>query len=162
MSFIADAWNLKYAANDPRWLAYAYATSYLETAHTMQPIEEFGRGHGYPYGVPDPVTHQTYYGRGYVQLTWLANYRKLGQLLHLDLVTHPEMALDPRTAAAIMFEGMIDGLFTGRKLADYFNSHRSDAFGARRIINGTDHAGDIADYYGEFLDALADQKYTSD
>jgi hypothetical protein len=35
----------------------------------MQPIEEYGKGRGMPYGKPDPTTGQVYYGRGFVQLT---------------------------------------------------------------------------------------------
>ncbi|TOE35570.1 hypothetical protein CGJ43_25525, partial [Vibrio parahaemolyticus] len=59
-----------------QYLAYVLATTYHETGHTMKPIEEWGKGQGRPYGEPDPETGQTYYGRGYVQLTWLANYIK--------------------------------------------------------------------------------------
>ena len=35
---------------DARWLAYMLATVWHETAKTMQPIEEIGRGKGYKYG----------------------------------------------------------------------------------------------------------------
>jgi predicted chitinase len=31
-----------------------------------------------------------YYGRGLVQLTWRNNYKKMGDLLGLDLVHHPK------------------------------------------------------------------------
>ncbi len=35
--------------SDKRWLAYMLATVYHETAKTMQPIEEYGRGVGRDY-----------------------------------------------------------------------------------------------------------------
>jgi putative chitinase len=134
--------------------AYMLATCWHETAATMQPIEEFGKGHGKPYGVPDPVTHQTYYGRGYVQLTWKKNYLAMGQIIPADLVNHPELALDPAIAFRIMQEGMSRGTFTGKKMVDYFNFSKEDPFNARRIINGLDKAELIEGYYDNFLDAL--------
>ena len=53
---ILDGWDAKYAANDDRWLAYALATTYHSTDQHMQPIEEYGKGRGRPYGKPDPTT----------------------------------------------------------------------------------------------------------
>ena len=120
----------------------------------MQPIEEFGKGAGRTYGAPDPRTGLAYYGRGLVQLTWLANYLKAGTKLGVDLVYHPELALRPDIAAQILFRGMIEGWFTGRKLADYFGPGHSDPVGARHIINGVDCAALIAGYYSYFLAAL--------
>lgn len=135
-------------------LAYALATTKWETAGTMQPIEEYGRGRGRAYGKPDPKTGKVYFGRGYVQLTWLANYQRAKDKLGPDFVNHPELALDPSLAAQIMFRGMSEGWFTGRKLGDYFTPQRTDAVNARRIINGTDRASEIAELYRLFLDAL--------
>lgn len=154
MTAILDAWEAKYADLDQRWLAYCLATAFHETAATMQPIEEYGKGHGRPYGSPDPVTHQAYYGRGLVQLTWLANYRAAGAVVGQDLVNHPELALQPGIASNIMFTGMIRGMFTGKKLSDYFNATHDDPENARRIINGTDKAELIAGYHNDFEDAL--------
>jgi putative chitinase len=70
---------------DLRWLAYILATTYHETAETMQPIREYGRGKGRKYGEPDSVTEQTYYGRGYVQLTWRYNYAAMSSVTGVDL-----------------------------------------------------------------------------
>ena len=39
---ILDLWETERAAQDDRWLAYALATTYHETAFTMQPIHEKG------------------------------------------------------------------------------------------------------------------------
>src|SRR5205085_1536069 len=38
-----------------------------------------------------------------------------------------------------------NGLFTGKSLGNYINSTTTDYYDARRIVNGTDHAQDIAD-----------------
>jgi putative chitinase len=154
MTAVLDAWEQRYAANDIRWLAYPLATVRHETAATMQPIREYGLGRGRAYGTPDAVTRQTYYGRGLVQLTWKSNYARLGDLLDLDLVGDPDLALVPANAAAILFQGMIGGLFTGVSLARYFGSGFDDPVNARRIINGQDCAEVIAGYHASFLAAL--------
>jgi hypothetical protein len=142
---------------DTRWIAYVLATAYHETDRTMQPIREYGLGAKYPYGRPDPETGHTYYGRGYVQLTWKANYKKLGDKLGVDLVADPDKAMDPKVAVQITYLGMIEGLFTGDKLANHFRSDiKSDWLGARRIINGMDRASVIAGYAIEFNAACVD------
>jgi putative chitinase len=74
MSAILDAWEENPRAEDLRWLAYPLATTAHETGFAMWPIEEYGKGEGMEYGKPDPETGQTYYGRGFVQLTWRENY----------------------------------------------------------------------------------------
>lgn len=138
---------------DVRWAAYMLATVRWECAGKWQPIEEFGKGKGRPYGVPVQITDangttftNTYYGRGYVQLTWKANYANMSEKLGLGtlLLLHPEHALEPQTAYQIMSFGMRNGCFTGKKLADFINDAGCDYFHARRIINGLDHAQDIA------------------
>jgi predicted chitinase len=150
---ILKQWD-KSGYNDPRWLAYILATAYHETARTMQPIEEYGKGHGRKYGEPDVVTKKIYYGRGHVQLTWLENYVYWATRLGRDLVHHPEDALIPEVSTYILIHGMVDGTFTGRKLIRYFNDNSEDAVNARRIINGIDKAQLIASYYKKFLDAM--------
>lgn len=135
---ILDEWDKRHLG-DVRWLAYMLATTFHETARTMQPIREYGRGRGMRYGT-------TYYGRGFVQLTWEANYRKASAVVGVDLVADPDRALELPIAAAILFDGMIKGWFTGHKLADYITGSLCDYPQARRIINGTDRAVPIAGY----------------
>ncbi|MGQ3663301.1 peptidoglycan-binding protein [Citrobacter braakii] len=135
------------------WLAYVLATTYHETAATMKPIAEYGHGKGRPYGKPDPETGQTYYGRGYVQLTWRDNYQRAQDVvINLDtmaydvpLVMQPDLAMLPVYAAQIAINGMVNGWFTGKKLGDYLTANKTDYVNARRIINGTDKAEVIAD-----------------
>ena len=163
-------WEVEPTSDDVRHLAYALATTKHETGNTMLPIEEYGCGKGYDYGEIDPETGQTYYGRGFVQLTWRDNYARATAELALtesnDLEWHAERALDPYIAADVMFVGMHEGWFRPpNNLPLYFSDTADDPFGAREIINGDSHivpswSGGlsigkmIAQYHGHFLDAL--------
>ena len=160
-----DAWDQSGYA-DLRWLAYMLATCYHETDRKMQPIEEYGKGKGRPYGQKirhdgRTYTHpdKIYYGRGDVQLTWYENYELMGKLLGIPLLEQPELALQPEISARIMIEGMTKGKsnrgdFTGVSLGNYFNSTKDDPINARKIINGLDKAGLIAGYHYKFLSAI--------
>lgn len=140
---------------DVGWAAYMLATVKHECAERWKPIEEFGKGAGRAYGNPVTVTDSegnkhtnTYYGRGYVQLTWRDNYARMGRALGLgeELVIRPELALDPATSYAIMSYGMRNGSFTGSRLSDHINQHKCDYPKARKIINGLDQHTKIAGY----------------
>jgi hypothetical protein len=50
---------------------------------------------------------------------------------------------------------MKKGVFTGKKLSDYINATSKNYFSARRIINGTDRAQDVANYAVIFEKALS-------
>lgn len=140
MDDILREWETDHAEWDLRWLAYALATTKHETASTMWPIEEYGKGKGQPYGEPDPVTGFAYYGRGLVQLTWADNYKKadseLGLTEELSTYWNPKMALDTAVASEIMFLGMYEGWFRKKRFLDYFNDKVDDPYNAREIING--------------------------
>jgi hypothetical protein len=145
---------------DLRWLAYMLATTYHETAQKMWPIEEYGKGSGKEYGKKDPETGQTYYGRGFVQLTWRDNYHKatvnLGLTDERDIEWHAEQALDLAIASRIMFRGMAEGWFTGKKLGMYFDEDTNDPVNARIIINNdvSKMGKTIAGYHDKFMVAL--------
>jgi putative chitinase len=153
--------------SDLRWFAYMLATTYHETAQTMQPIEEYGKGQGHDYGTSDPETGQTYYGRGYVQLTWRDNYRRASDELNLsdaeDLEWHAELALDKAIAAAVLVYGMSDGWFTGKRLEQYFSETVDDPINARAIINNdvAKMGKTIASYHQAFLEALDEALVTA-
>ena len=153
-------------------VAYALATAYHETAHTMQPIKEYG-GSKYFFRMYDiegnrprkarelgnvnPGDGAKFAGRGYVQLTGRTNYFNAGKALLVDLIEDPDKALDPTIAALIMQKGMSQGWFTGKKLSDYLPDGPAKSwefYEARRIINGLDRAADIAQYAVQFQDAL--------
>jgi len=141
-------------------LAYVLATAKHETAHTMQPIREYGRGRGRPYGKPAGPYGHAYYGRGFVQLTWLDNYRRAGEELGRDFVRYPDAVMEPDNAAAIIVRGMRDGWFTGKALHDYIHPGRCDYYNARKIVNGLDRARAIADLADAFQEALDEAEAT--
>ena len=138
--------------------AYALATAYHETARTMQPVRE-----AYWLSEAWRKAHLRYwpwYGRGYVQLTWQANYARADTELGLDgtLLAKADRAMEPTIAAQVMRRGMTEGWFTAHTLAKHLPARLGtiDQFeGARRIINGTDKAHPIAVYAGAFQDALS-------
>lgn len=153
--------------------AYALATAYHETAHTMQPIKEYG-GRAYFTKMYD-ITGQKperarkhgntaagdgakYCGRGYVQLTWKVNYAKAEEELGHPLVSNPDLALDPDIASDIMILGMQEGWFTGHKNSDHLPrsgpATLRQFMEARRIINGTDDHEEIAKIALKFQSAL--------
>jgi hypothetical protein len=138
-------------------IAYIFATSYHETAATMQPIAEYGKGRRRKYGVPGRNGGQVPYGRGFVQTTWDINYEHTDEKLGLDgaLIKNYDLLLnDYELAAKAAVRGMVEGWYTGKKLSDYFAGGKCDYVGARRIINGTDKAQKIAGYARVFEPAL--------
>jgi len=152
---ILTKWLTFYSDHDDRWFAYIMATAYHETNKTIQPIEEYGKGKGKPYGIVDPITKKKYFGRGHIQLTWKGNYEFMGKLLKIDLINNPDLALQPSISIGILFYGMIGGYFTGKKLSEYFNDKKEDWFNVRRIVNGTDKAELIAGYAKQFYAAIS-------
>jgi putative chitinase len=156
----------KACVNDLRHIAYMLATVFHETAKTMQPIEEFGKGLKYDYGKklkmsrkPYTTPNKIYYGRGLVQLTWYENYNGMSKILSLPLLTNPELLLTMEVSVKVMIEGMTKGKskfgdFTGVSLENYFNSKKTDWVNARKIINGLDKSELIAGYAKEFYKGL--------
>lgn len=123
--------------------AYGLATTWWETANTMQPVKERGSDK-----YLRSKKYWPYIGYGYVQLTWGINYSKVGKLIGIDLIKNPERALEPEVAAKILTGGMLNGWFTGVGFRRKRPVHRYDHTSyvrARAIINGTDKAKEIAD-----------------
>lgn len=142
------------------WLAYALATAQHETANWMQPIREGAQRYGPTYSdasarravasihakgiistnyaLPDGPFNLSYYGRGLVQITWLVNYEKFTKILRINFVKYPDETLNMQNALDIMFIGMRDGVFTGKKLKSLpkVNAELSDFIKARAMVNG--------------------------
>ncbi|OJU53477.1 MAG: hypothetical protein BGN93_21365 [Acinetobacter sp. 39-4] len=136
----------------PEQIAYVLATVKWETAHTFKPVkeafwlsEEWRKMH---------LKYYPYYGRGYVQLTWVTNYKKYTQIMGVDLVNDPDLALNPKNALFILVHGFKTGAFTGKKITDFINSYVTDFYNARRCINGLDGADNIKKIAENFLKNL--------
>lgn len=63
-------------------------------------------------------------------------------------------ALDLGVSVRVLFDGMIQGSFTGGKSHDSSDQSAEEPVGARRIVNGNDKAKLIAGYHKNFLDAI--------
>lgn len=101
--------------------------------------------------VKTPYWREGWFGRGQIQLTHQKNYAKFG-------ITDPAAAMQPKVSAMIAVRGMRDGMFTGKKLADYSFPAALDAPPARnprRIVNGQDGSdAEVARHHREFAAAL--------
>lgn len=168
-----DYWQDNYADSDERWLAYILATAHHEVNRTFQPIKEYG-GNAYFFKMYDIEGQRPdvakdlgnlakgdgvlFHGRGFVQLTGRANYAYWQNRLGVDLTSGQPAAdrvLDLDIATQIIFEGMILGSFTGRKLSDYFVGVKEDWRRARQIVNRMDKADNIATYAQSYYSAIS-------
>jgi hypothetical protein len=146
--------------------AYIYATVIWETGYTFECVkeglnksEEWRKKH---------LRYFPYYGRGYVQLTWPRNYEQFGKRLKLDLLSKPDLALVPEIAFKILCDGCEHGLYTGIKLKgiDFKKTYtlkngnkQLGALYARRVINSTDKAKEIAEIHTKFINILQKSLY---
>jgi len=100
--------------------------------------------------VKTPYWRDGWFGRGFIQITHKANYDRMG-------VTK-ESALVPSVAAHVAVRGMRDGMFTGKKLADYRfpeDLAAPPAQNPRRIVNGQDGSdAEVAAFHRQFAGAL--------
>ena len=161
--------------------AYILATAKWETAHTMEPIREakgdtdeqsiarldnaFNRGQlpwvSKPYWKPNSAGN-SYFGRGYVQLTHDYNYKKQGDRLGIDLLSNPNKTLEPNIAVNILVHGMMFGEFTGKPLTKYVTLQKSNYVGARAVVNGSDEARTIAEIARNYEQALIVSGYSEE
>lgn len=128
---------------DKKQLAYILATAIHES--NLRPIKEYRAREGTSlWYTQNRYWYTGYYGRGYVQLTWQSNYQKFKNVLGVDLVGNPDLALNPTYAARILAVGMKNGMFTGVGLDNYLGPNKNDWYNARRIVNGLDKASTFA------------------
>jgi len=129
--------------------------------------------HGAVYGhhpaqayVQAAGTEHAYYGRGYCQLTWWDNYAASGARIGmgLELLFDPAKALEPEVAYKVMSDGLVHGhgFANGHKLQQYFFGGHTDYVRARAMVNGTDHASDIAGIARLYEGALLASKMSSE
>lgn len=179
--FINEAERRKMELNK---FAYCLATTWWETAKTMQPVIEAYWIYPHDRFKHDAYlrTHRPssryypYFGRSYPQWTWERNYRlatdrwnerywKAGEA-RVDFVKRPDDILDPKYGIPLFFDGMEEGWFTSKDLADYIDDvDESDAedlrefTAARRVVNGTDKAAEIGRLALVFEHALRGAAY---
>src|SRR5690606_29620171 len=112
-------------------------------------------------GNTHPGDGKRFKGRGFVQITGRRNYTDWAKRLGVDLVGKPALAARIDHATTILIDGMMLGTFTGKKLPDYVAGAKKDYVGARRVVNGTDRAGIIANYARAFEKALVEAGYSA-
>jgi hypothetical protein len=160
LDLLLTTWEHLYRERMPATqLAYALGTTYHETAATMQPVKEYGSVDYFTrmyditgsrpalarsLGNTTPGDGARYAGRGFVQLTGKANYRKATEKLAplgatVDLVAKPDDAMLPDVAALVLFEGMEEGWFTSVKLDDVIDGNVDGDEHADFIRARTDH-----------------------
>lgn len=131
--------------------AYVLGTVHWETNSTFEPVKEAYWVKNAEAWRKKNLRYYPWYGRGFIQLTWLENYIKAGKKLGVDLTTNPDKVMEPEISARIAVLGMKEGWFTGKDLDDYIDSvDESDKddflefYNARKIVNGMDKANQIA------------------
>ena len=88
-------------------VAYMFGTIFAETDATdfsPSSIETIGKLNKDRVYVKDK-----FFGRGWIQLTFKDKYAAASSVLHLDLVSNPDLALTPDNSYEILFNGMSRG-----------------------------------------------------
>lgn len=124
-------------------MAYILATAWWESAQTMQPVvEAYWMSEDWR---KDNLRYYPWHGRGLIQTTWEDGYRRMGDVMGVDLIADPDKLLEWKYALPALFVGMEKGIYTGKKLSDYIDNIDEDDkedlrefSNARRIVNGTD------------------------
>ena len=110
----------------------AIATVAVETGSFL-PIPEFASGEAYEgradLGNTQPGDGPRYKGRGLIQLTGRANYQHYGQVLSVELVNQPDLALDHTVSARVFAQ-----YFQERGVANLARAANWE--GVRRAVNG--------------------------
>lgn len=129
-------------------LAYALATVEHETAGTFEPVDEIkgrrsARRLGYEGGTD-------YFGRGFIQLTHLRNYKVVGARIGMgdELVKNPDLATKPEVAAKVLA-----AFFKDNNVANL--ATRGSFVAARNPVNPDAWAYSIAQIAYRYLYAIA-------
>lgn len=182
LNFLIDKFDASTKLDRIDYFAYILGTLRRETNDTFAPVEEgywipaskraaalkkyYVQNNPGAVKTIFPASGLTYYGRGYVQLTHDWNYKKFQPLIQqrfpaIDIFAEPIKACDPEVAWIVLEEGMTrddltiqDENFTGFTLEQFFNDQKQDWVKARKIINGMDHANEIAQYAIAYYNVL--------
>ena len=139
-------------------IAYVLATAEHES-DSFKTLEEYSSGAQYEnradLGNTEPGDGIRYKGRGYVQLTGRLNYTRYSEIAGLQLARYPIIVMNwPALSVFVIVDGMLRGVYTGRRLDEFVSAGKQDFFNARRVINGTDRAQKIADQASDWLRQL--------
>lgn len=139
-------------------IAYVLATAEHES-DSFKTLEEYSSGAQYEnradLGNTTPGDGVRFKGRGYVQLTGRLNYTRYSEIAGLQLARYPIIVMNwPSLSVFVIVDGMLRGVYTGRRLDEFVNAGKQDFFNARRVINGTDRAQKIADQASDWLRRL--------
>jgi hypothetical protein len=104
------------------WLSPKARSAYLKRY-------EYYTKKGKELGNIKPGDGERYCGRGYIQLTGRSNYTHYGKVLKVDLVNHPELALQPDIAAKILVQYFIERHVDQKAQAKNWKA-------VRRAVNG--------------------------
>lgn len=154
----------KLLENDNRYnltkpqLAYLLATVDYQTGGTFSAASE----ERLPFGVntPEDIVAQNlraagFHGRGYSGLRGKDAYIGLSQVVGQDLVNNPGKLANPQVSYNVLIEGVMNGLFTGKRLDDYINAQKSDFYNARNVMDISHNgAKDIMVLANRYLEEL--------
>ena len=140
-------------------IAYILATAEHES-DSFSTLEEYDSGDRYEkrsdLGNNQKGDGPFFKGRGYVQLTGRRNYANYTDITGINLVRLPYILMNwPALAVFVIVDGMMRGVYTGRRLDQFVNGDKTDFFNARQIVNGHDCAQKIADQANAWLTQLS-------
>lgn len=147
---------VRFLNNDPgmkdlRYRAFALASVKVFTRDRFMPVVEEGATSyfdayepgtelGQRVGNVEPGDGVRYRGRGYIPtIRGRENYALLSKLLGYepkmtDLVDTPDRLLQPEVAYRVVSIGLIDGLFNGRRIAEFINDEQTDYLAAATVV----------------------------
>ncbi len=137
----------------------ALATVRIETNPDLAPIEEYRNADGsIPPGWHSYGGGARYHGRGFIQLTHDFNYATYGDLISVDLIANPELALNPSIAAWLLAYYFRDhGRPNMQALAHNAWMNTSDWRPTRRYVQGALAGYDLYQGYIDNLAAIIDE-----
>ena len=107
----------------------AAATVMVETGSFRPVVEKLAKEDKQPDLYKSQMRYFTFIGRGFVQITWEKNYQIFGGLIGVDLIEHPEAAMEPGNAARILAEYFKrTGVHNAANVQDWRK--------VRRLVNG--------------------------